>query len=127
MSICWNGRLIGIRSVVFLSVLLIFGFFGMETLADTQQSLSKISEKEADVFRKKRGKDHVPIITIGKLGEKFGDVTIVDVRSEFEYQTLHIAGAVSVTIATRGFERKILNLRKAKPKKAIVFYCNGFL
>ncbi|WP_407276606.1 rhodanese-like domain-containing protein [Halothiobacillus sp. DCM-1] len=50
--------------------------------------------------------------------------TVVDVRSAYEYQTLHIAGAVSVPLTSPKFVDSLKSL-SAQDKKPLVFYCNG--
>jgi len=50
-------------------------------------------------------------------------VLVIDVRSKYEYDTLHVKDALIVPLGT-GFGDKILALR-AKQNKPFVFYCNG--
>jgi rhodanese-related sulfurtransferase len=65
----------------------------------------------------------VTIITTQDLAKRLKDVVVIDVRSKYEYETLHIKDAVLVELKT-GFGDKILALRD-KHKKPFVFYCNG--
>ncbi len=95
--------------------------------AETQEKLSRITEAEADVIRVKNKRDHLPVITIDELRQRFDEIIVVDARSEFEYQTLHIKNALSIPVANRGFEPHILALREKHPDKTIAFYCNGFV
>ena len=67
---------------------------------------------------------HVPVIELEQLKQRFENVIVVDVRSEYEYDTLHIAGALNIPLADRGFAERIQEIR-ATSDKAIVFYCNG--
>ncbi|MDH5632678.1 MAG: rhodanese-like domain-containing protein [Gammaproteobacteria bacterium] len=52
------------------------------------------------------------------------NVTIVDVRSRYEYDTLHIKGAVNIPLNSDSFGQSIADIQKAEGKQ-IVFYCNG--
>jgi rhodanese-related sulfurtransferase len=51
-------------------------------------------------------------------------VTIVDVRSNYEYATLRIKGAVNIPLAGTDFASEVKRLR-GQSGKPIVFYCNG--
>ena len=64
-----------------------------------------------------------PISTADLLAH-FNDYTIIDARSEYEYQTLHIEGAESVPLSSSGFDQSVKALAD-KTKKPLVFYCNG--
>lgn len=66
----------------------------------------------------------VAIIDTAELSRKLSDVQIVDVRSEFEFATLRVKGAVNVPIGDAGFVGKVFELRE-RAKKPLVFYCNG--
>lgn len=65
----------------------------------------------------------VSIISTQQLAAKLKDMVVIDVRSKYEYDTLHIKDAVHVELKS-GFGEKISALRD-KHKKAFVFYCNG--
>lgn len=65
----------------------------------------------------------VEIYQTGKLNQSYNDVIIVDVRSKFEYETLHINSAVNIPLNSRDFVKQVSALvAQAKP---IIFYCNG--
>ncbi|WP_455205948.1 rhodanese-like domain-containing protein [Kaarinaea lacus] len=66
----------------------------------------------------------VPYIQLEDLFQRKNDVVIVDARSQYEFETLRIKGAVNIPIANKNFESKLLQLRKST-SKAIIFYCNG--
>jgi len=65
----------------------------------------------------------VTIMTTEELSKRFNEVLVIDVRSKYEYDTLHVKDALIVPLGT-GFGDKILALR-AKQNKPFVFYCNG--
>lgn len=64
-----------------------------------------------------------PISTADLLAH-LNEYTIIDARSEYEYQTLHIEGAESVPLSSSGFDLSVKVLAD-KTKKPLVFYCNG--
>ena len=68
----------------------------------------------------------IPYIELTDLYAKKnrGEVVIVDARSNYEFETLRIKGAVNIPVANKTFEDEVRQLR-AKTNKAIVFYCNG--
>jgi rhodanese-related sulfurtransferase len=72
-----------------------------------------------------RSKYDVTIIETADLKKRFNQVVMVDVRSKYEYQTLHVKGAVNVPVAHPKFGEEIRRLVRENPDKAIVFYCNG--
>jgi len=65
----------------------------------------------------------VSIMTTAELANQFNNVLVIDVRSKYEFDTLHIKDAVNVPLTT-GFGEKLVQLR-AKNNKPFVFYCNG--
>ena len=68
----------------------------------------------------------IPYIEITDLYNKKnrGEVVIVDARSNYEFETLRIKGAVNIPVANKTLEEEIRKLR-GKTNKSIVFYCNG--
>lgn len=65
----------------------------------------------------------VEVLSTEALNQRFNDVLVVDVRSKYEFETLHIKDAVNVPLTT-GFGEAMLKLR-AQHNKPFVFYCNG--
>lgn len=66
----------------------------------------------------------VPIIDLDELFYSLAKVTIVDVRSAYEYQTLRIKGALNIPLSSPRFISEMRKLR-AKTEASIVVYCNG--
>ncbi len=66
----------------------------------------------------------VTVIEIGELHRKLDDVIVVDVRSRYEFETLHIKGAINISLSDRNFATKLKDLRKGK-LTTLVLYCNG--
>jgi len=58
-----------------------------------------------------------------QLNREFENVIIVDVRSNFEFNTLHINNAINIPLNSKNFRRLISDLQRER--KPIVFYCNG--
>jgi len=75
-------------------------------------------------FPARRKYPAVEVIELEDLNKRFEQVTIVDARSRYEYDTLHIKGAHHVSLASPVFEEKVADLQR-KQEKLIVFYCNG--
>ncbi len=67
---------------------------------------------------------NVAVIEMAELRKKYDQVAIIDVRSEYEYKTLHIDKAINIPLSSFKFNKQIKNLR-SMGNKPIVFYCNG--
>ena len=65
----------------------------------------------------------VTIMTTDELNKKFNEVVVIDVRSKYEYDTLHVKDAINIPLKS-GFGDKVAALRQ-KQNKPFVFYCNG--
>ncbi len=78
----------------------------------------------ADEFPGRQRYPAVPIISIVDLKNSLDDVTVVDVRSKYEFDTLRIKGAINIPLSSKTFVKKMQELRMAQNKK-IVVYCNG--
>ncbi len=66
----------------------------------------------------------VSVVSLDKLTNTQKDVNIVDVRTPYEYATIHIAGAKNIPLSRGDFVKEVAALRESS-KKPIVFYCNG--
>jgi len=84
------------------------------------QPLANAAEKE---FPYRVRYPDVSIMTTEELGKRYNEVLVIDVRSKYEFETLHVKGAVNVPLKT-GFGEKMVQLRE-KHNKPFVFYCNG--
>lgn len=65
-----------------------------------------------------------PIIELADFHAQRDTVIVVDARSHYEYEVLHIKGAINIPVASRDFVARMRDLR-AKDKRRIVTYCNG--
>jgi len=66
----------------------------------------------------------VPVIELQDLHKKFSNVIVVDVRSQYEYDTLRIKGSINAPLSSPTFVEQMRDLR-AKDHRPIVLYCNG--
>jgi len=66
----------------------------------------------------------VAIMSTDQLTKERAKVEIIDVRSKFEFETLHIKNASNVPLTALGFEDKVSKIAK-DGGKPLVFYCNG--
>lgn len=64
-------------------------------------------------------------ITLEDFYKIRGSSYIVDARSAYEYNTLHIRNAVNIPLSSKDFTKVITAMREEDPKKPMVFYCNG--
>jgi rhodanese-related sulfurtransferase len=67
---------------------------------------------------------NVPVMEIEQLRKELDGVIVVDVRSRFEFETLHIKGAQHIPLSKEKLPAAARELRAASAKP-IVFYCNG--
>lgn len=67
----------------------------------------------------------VPVMELAELQRRFDELQIVDVRSEYEFETLRIRNAALVPVSDEQFAQKVGELRQKSGNKPLVFYCNG--
>lgn len=77
-----------------------------------------------DTFPGRSEYPDVATFEIEQLDKDFKNVVIVDTRSSYEFETLHVKSAVNIPVADKTFANQVKALR-AKSDKPIVFYCNG--
>ncbi len=87
-------------------------------------TLSACATIAADQFPLRSEFKDVPIISGTLFRKEFSQVTVIDVRSDFEYHILHIQGAINVSVSDPRFQQMIKEVRSATGKP-LVFYCNG--
>lgn len=66
----------------------------------------------------------VPVIDTATLAATLDRYLVIDVRSRYEYDTLHIAGALHLPIGGRHFSTQLKTVHATDPRP-MVFYCNG--
>jgi rhodanese-related sulfurtransferase len=101
-----------------------FRFFPIAWVLSIPGMLFSAAVFAADEYPLRARYPDVPIIATAELAKRFNDVWVIDVRSKFEYETLHIKDAVNIPLSKTGFGEKVSALRD-KYKKPFVFYCNG--
>lgn len=67
----------------------------------------------------------VPYIELDDAYKRRNSVVFVDVRSDYEYRTLRIKGAINIPLADKNFIGKMQQLRGKEGGKPIIVYCNG--
>lgn len=67
----------------------------------------------------------VKVLSTAELREQYDQVLIVDVRSKFEYDVVHIASAVNVPLSDMSFVTDLEPVRAKDDPRPLVFYCNG--
>ena len=77
-----------------------------------------------DAFPHRAKFKHVPIMSPETLRKDLDKLIVVDVRSRYEYETLHIKGALHIVLSKEKLPAAAKELR-AKSDMPIVFYCNG--
>ncbi len=66
----------------------------------------------------------VPVMELEQLYRQLDSSVVVDVRSRYEYEVLHIKGAMHIPLHKDKLPKAVRELR-ATTDKPIVFYCNG--
>jgi len=86
--------------------------------------LFTLSAVHADEFPGRKLYPAVDVIELEDLMVRFDEVTVVDVRSRYEYDTLHVKGADHIALSSSDFASNVQELLN-ETGKPIVFYCNG--
>jgi len=74
--------------------------------------------------RQKDKYKNVPYIEMEDLYQEYKNNTIkiIDVRSKLEFDTIHLKGALHISVAGAGFGKKVKKLADNEPGKKIAFY-----
>jgi predicted sulfurtransferase len=64
-------------------------------------------------------------IELADFKNVFSNVVVVDVRSPYEFQTIHIKDSINISRGKLDFVSKMKQLRLDNGTKKIVLYCNG--
>ncbi len=83
----------------------------------------KVEDESGFPYRAKYS--DVAILTTEQLSNFYDNALIVDVRSNFEFDVVHINKAVNIPIASENFLDQLAKLRGKNDSQYIVFYCNG--
>lgn len=68
----------------------------------------------------------VPIIEIEEFLKAYDALVVVDVRSKFEFDVVHIAKAAHAPLSNAGFLSALEGTRAKDSPKTLVTYCNGY-
>lgn len=66
----------------------------------------------------------VRIYSMQDLNMQFKNVLIIDTRSSYEYETIHINTSINIPVSSKSFAEQVKKVRYSS-NKPIVFYCNG--
>jgi len=84
-----------------------------------------LSAQEANEFPGRSLFPTIDVIELEDLKQRLNEVVVVDVRSQYEYDTLRIKGARHIQLGSKTFVDEMKALRAEDPKRTIVTYCNG--
>jgi len=79
----------------------------------------------AEQFPLRKEFPKVPTIELSELEAKYNSAVIVDVRSKFEFDVVHIDKAVLIPVSRMGFAEELLKVRSKDGTNPLVLYCNG--
>lgn len=107
----------------FVSVVVATAMLALAPLS--QASIQSLDKGRDDPTYPHRAKyPDTPVVDTAELAKKLDEVTVVDVRSDLEFNTLRVKGSVNIAVDDPRFNEKIQALRQ-QTKKPLVFYCNG--
>jgi rhodanese-related sulfurtransferase len=101
--------------------------YGVLLIVATASLMAFAASYAADISEEFPGRGLYPLVPVMELEElqkRFDDVTVVDVRSKYEFDTLRIKGATNIPLSSPTFVEQMGKLR-AKDTRPIVVYCNG--
>ena len=97
-------------STFLFSILCIFASASVQASTDTFPGRSEFPD--------------VRIFSMKDLSMQLNKVLIIDTRSSYEYETIHINTAINIPVSSKTFVEQVKKVRY-NTNKPIVFYCNG--
>lgn len=85
---------------------------------------SSFAYANTDEFPGRKEFPEVKIYTKEHLNSNFDDVLVIDTRSNYEFETIHINTAINISVSDKDFAEQVKEVRQ-RTNKPIVFYCNG--
>ena len=85
---------------------------------------SPLTHANNDEFPGRKEFPDVKVYTKGHLNSNFDQVQIIDARTKYEYETIHINTSINIPISSKDFVEQVKEIRN-QSNKPIVFYCNG--
>lgn len=83
-----------------------------------------LTHANSDEFPGRKEFPNVKIYSKEHLNSNFDQVLIVDTRSNYEFETIHINTSINIPVSSLDFAKQVKEIRK-QSDKPIVFYCNG--
>ena len=83
------------------------------------------AENNNDEFPGRKLYRSTKYITLADLQKEYDRVVIIDVRSSYEFNTLHINKAINFPLYSSDFITALKTISSQNPGKKIVTYCNG--
>ena len=65
----------------------------------------------------------IETVSAQNLAKHLTDITLIDVRDQFEFEVIHITGAVNIPLSAPDFIQKLNN--SVSFDKPVILYCNG--
>lgn len=96
---------------------LLFLLFSLTTYAATESSKDEFPGRS--IYRSTN------YITLAELQKEYDKSVIIDVRSNYEFNTLHINKAVNIPLFSTGFIKELKKISQENPTSKIITYCNG--
>lgn len=86
--------------------------------------LTSTLQASTDGFPGRAEYPDVKIYSKQDLKAGFNQVQIIDTRSKYEYDTIHINSSINIPVSSKSFVEQVQQVRD-NTQKPIVFYCNG--
>ncbi|MBU1087561.1 MAG: hypothetical protein KKD05_08630 [Candidatus Omnitrophica bacterium] len=83
----------------------------------------KVQAEEGYPVREKYS--NVPFITTEEFFAEYDSIIIVDVRSKFEYDVIHVTKAPNIILSKKTFLEDLASVRAKDSTVKMAFYCNG--
>ena len=90
-------------------------------------NLLSVNISYADIFPLREQFPEVKVITAEDLHKNLDRYLVIDVRSRYEFDVVHINNARNVPLSNNSFISVLKRIRARNPNSKIVFYCNGIL
>jgi rhodanese-related sulfurtransferase len=85
---------------------------------------TSLAQANSNEFPGRKEFPEVEIYSKQHLNSNFDQVLIIDTRSNYEFETIHINTSINIPVSSLDFAKQVKEVRK-QSNKPIVFYCNG--
>lgn len=93
--------------------------------AHSPKAMGIPTAEQKDPFPGRKIYPDVKTMELDELNKRLGEVIVIDARTSYEFETIHVKGARNVTVSKRNFEDKVKKIYEEVKPKPLVFYCNG--